>query len=49
MESLNTIAWMLLDIAAILAMLLLNGFIVGLSILAIKLFLEELRGDKDGK
>ena len=49
METLSTIALMLLDIAAILALVLLNGCIVGLSILALKSFWEELRGDKDGK
>ena len=49
MESLNDIAWMLLDIAVIIGLLMFNGCLVGLSILAIKSFLEELRGDKDGK
>lgn len=48
METLATIAWMLLDVAVILGLLLLNGCIVGLSILALKSFLEELRGDEDG-
>lgn len=49
METLDTIALMLLDVAVILGLLLFNGCIVGLSILALKSFLEELRGDEDGK
>lgn len=49
METLDTIAWILLDVAVILGLLLFNGCIVGLSILALKSFLEELRGEKDDK